>query len=509
VIGDDPTPAGAFGVEAIAMTMRFGVFTALDNVELKVKPGSFHALLGENGAGKSTLVKCIMGYYRPTEGDVLIGERERAISNPRDAHALGLGMVYQHFTLVPAMTVAENLVLARDDVPAVVNWAKEKQELEAFLSRMPFRVPLDAKVSDISAGERQKCEILKQLYLKRRFLILDEPTSVLTPGEADEVLGMLRGMVEAGELTILMITHKFREVMAFADEVTILRRGKLAGRGKVTQLTPDDMARMMIGAEQLTVQPSRTGEAGVVRLEVDKLVARDDAGGMAVHELSLSVRAGEIVGIAGVSGNGQRQLVEVLAGQREAESGAIRVSGEAYSASREEMRRHKMSLLPEEPLKNACVGGMSVADNIALREFDRAPFASGGWWLNRAAFRRDATRKINRYKIKTRTPDTPISALSGGNVQRAVLARELGHDVEVLVAANPCFGLDFAAVAQIHAEIMTARNRGAAVLLVSEDLDELLELSDRLVVMFHGRLVYETRAGEADLTEIGRHMAGH
>jgi simple sugar transport system ATP-binding protein len=265
----------------------------------------------------------------------------------------------------------------------------------------------------------------------------------------------------------------------------------------------------MIGAEQLTVQPVRSGEAGAIRLELDKIFARDDAGGVAVHDLSLSVRSGEIVGIAGVSGNGQRQLVEVLAGQREAERGEIRVAGEAYHARREEMRRHKMSLLPEEPLKNACVGGMSVADNIALREFDRAPFASGGWWLNRAAFRADATRKINRYKIKTRTPETPIAALSGGNVQRAVLARELGHDVEVLVAANPCFGLDFAAVAQIHAEIMAARNRGAAVLLVSEDLDELLELSDRLVVMFHGRLTYETRAGEADLTEIGRHMAGH
>ena len=203
------------------------------------------------------------------------------------------------------------------------------------------------------------------------------------------------------------------------------------------------------------------------------------------------------------------QLVEVLAGQRAAESGEVRVAGIAYHASREEMRRHKMSLLPEEPLKNACVGGMSVADNIAFREFDRSPFASGGWWLNRAAFRDDAETKIAQYKIKTRGPDTPIAALSGGNVQRAVLARELGGDVEVLIAANPCFGLDFAAVAQIHAEIMAARNRGAAVLLVSEDLDELLELSDRLVVMFHGQLVYEARASEADLTEIGRHMAGH
>src|SRR3982074_3226492 len=198
IIGEVPHPAGAFGVYALALTMRFGEFLALDKVELKVRPGSFHALLGENGAGKSTLVKCIMGYYHPTAGDTLVGGREQAISNPKDAHALGLGMVYQHFTLVPAMTVAENLVLARDNVPAIVDWPKEKKELEAFLARMPFKVPLNARVSDISAGERQKCEILKQLYLKRRFLILDEPTSVLTPGEADEVLGMLRAMVVNG-----------------------------------------------------------------------------------------------------------------------------------------------------------------------------------------------------------------------------------------------------------------------------------------------------------------------
>src|ERR1700761_7807070 len=473
------------------MTMRFGDFLALDKVELKVRPGTFHALLGENGAGKSTLVKCIMGYYRATEGDILVGGREQAIANPKDAHARGLGMVYQHFTRVPAMTVAENLVLARDDVPAIVDWAKEKKELEAFLGRMPFKVPLDARVSDISAGERQKCEILKQLYLKRRFLILDEPTSVLTPAEADEVLGMLRQMVVAGELTILMITHKFREVMAFADEVTILRRGKLAGQGRVADLTPDAMARTMIGAEELTVQPARTGEAGQARLQLDKVNALDDAGAVAVHDVSLSVRGGEIVGVAGVSGNGQRQLIEVLAGQRDAESGKIFLQGEQYHATRAEMRHNHLSVLPEEPLKNACVARMSVADNLAFREFDRAPFASGGWWLNRAQFHQDALRKIERYKIKTRSDDTPIGELSGGNVQRTVLARELAGEVDILVAANPCFGLDFAAVAQIHAEIMAARNRGAAVLLVSEDLDELLELADRVVVMFNGAIVYE------------------
>jgi general nucleoside transport system ATP-binding protein len=504
-----PVPDRGLAVEVLSMTKRFGEFTALDQVSLKVPAGSFHALLGENGAGKSTLVKCIMGYYTPDAGEVMVDDRQQAIDNPRAAHLLGLGMVYQHFTSVPAMTVTENFVLARPHVPSMVDWRKETAELEAFLDRMPFRVPLGAKVSAISAGERQKCEILKQLYLNRRFLILDEPTSVLTPGEADEVLGMLREMVRRNELTILMITHKFREVMAFADEVTILRRGRLAGQGRVAELTPDAMAGMMIGAQELTKSPARVGAFGAPRLELERLSALDDAGQSAVHEVSLAVKGGEIVGIAGVSGNGQRQLVEVLAGQREASGGEVRIHGERYLATREEMRRHKLSCLPEEPLKNACVARMSVADNLAFREFDRAPFAAGGWWLKGSQFRAQAERKIASYHIKTRSPESPMSDLSGGNVQRTVLARELGGEVDVMIAANPCFGLDFAAVAQIHAEIVAVRNRGAAVLLVSEDLDELLELADRIVVIFHGRLVYEARASEADLIEIGRHMAGH
>jgi simple sugar transport system ATP-binding protein len=268
------------------------------------------------------------------------------------------------------------------------------------------------------------------------------------------------------------------------------------------------MARAMIGAEQLAVQPARSGAFGPTRLDIAALTARDDAGQPAVRELSLAIRGGEIVGVAGVSGNGQRQLIEVLAGQREADAGVIRLDGEPFHATREETRRSRLSVLPEEPLRNACVARMSVADNLAFRTFDRAPFARGGW-LDRGAFHDNATRKIARYKIKTRSDETPIGELSGGNVQRAVLARELAGEVDTLIAANPCFGLDFAAVAQIHAEIMAARNRGAAVLLVSEDLDELLELSDRIVVMFAGQLVYEAAAGAADLTEIGRHMAGH
>ncbi len=501
--------AGAFGIEVVSMTKRFGGFVALEDVSLKIQSGSFHALLGENGAGKSTLVKCIMGYYRPDDGQVIVGDREQTIANPRAAHALGLGMVYQHFTLVPAMTVAENLVMSRAEPPLVIDWRAERRTLAAFLANMPFKVPLDAKVSALSAGERQKCEILKQLYLDRRFLILDEPTSVLTPQEADEVLGLLRAMVGRGDITVLMITHKFREVMAFADRVTILRHGRVVGGGPIADLAPDDMARAMIGAEELAAQPSRLDRSGPRRLEICDLQVSDDAGQTAVRDFSLAVQGGEIVGVAGVSGNGQHELVEVLAGQREADAGEIRIGGEAFHATRGEMRRHKVSCLPDEPLRNACVGKMSVGENLAFRSFDRPPFAIGGTWLRPSKMRTEAERRIAQYRIRTRSPDTPLAALSGGNVQRAVLARELDGGAEVMIATNPCFGLDFSAVAQIHAEIIAARNRGAAVLLVSSDLDEILEIADRLVVMFNGRLVHQARVADADLTEIGRHMAGH
>jgi general nucleoside transport system ATP-binding protein len=252
IIGETPMPGGPLGVDAVAMTMRFGEFVALDNVQLKVRPGSFHALLGENGAGKSTLVKCIMGYYHPTEGDVLVGGREQAIANPKDAHALGLGMVYQHFTLVPAMTVAENLVLARDDVPSIVNWSREKQELEAFLARMPFKVPLNARVSDISAGERQKCEILKQLYLKRRFLILDEPTSVLTPAETSELFDVTRRLAAAGT-SVLLISHKIAEVLSVATRIVVMRRGRVVADG--SGMSAEELAEKMIDVGRALARP--------------------------------------------------------------------------------------------------------------------------------------------------------------------------------------------------------------------------------------------------------------
>jgi ABC-type uncharacterized transport system ATPase subunit len=500
----------ALEVEVSGMTKRFGAFTALDDVSMRVAAGSFHALLGENGAGKSTLVKCLVGFYAPSAGQISVDGRERTIESPHDSHALGIGMVYQHFTLVPSMTAAENLVMSRTDVPAIINWRRERARLAAFMETVPFKVPLDKHVSQLAAGEKQKLEILKQIYLERRFMILDEPTSVLTPSEADEVLGMLRDMTRAGQVTILMITHKFREVMAFADAASVLRRGKLTGEGRIADLNPAKLAEMMVGSREIPqAHGTKSGTAaGEPRLSIRNLMVEDDTGLPAVENFSLDVRPGEIVGIAGVSGNGQRELVEALIGQRTPVAGSIQVGGKPYAASRGEIRYHRAFSLPEEPLRNACVPGMSVAENMALRNFDQAPLASG-IWLHGGAIREQAQRWIGAFKVKTQGADAPIATLSGGNVQRAVLARELSESVSVLIVANPVFGLDFAAVAEIHDRILAARNAGAAVLLVSEDLDELLELSDRLLVIFDGRIVYDAPTAQADIAVIGSSMAGH
>jgi simple sugar transport system ATP-binding protein len=497
-------------IEMIGVSKRFGPLVALDDISMTVHPGSFHALLGGNGAGKSTLVKCLMGYYLATEGKFLIDGQETTIKTTRDARQHGIGMVYQHFTLVPNMTVAENLVLSRDDVPAIINWKHEIAELRKFMKTTPFFIPLEAPVRTLAAGQKQKLEIVKQLYLKTRVMILDEPTSVLTPQEADEVLAMVHHLTRQNKLSVLIITHKFREVIAFADECTILRQGKFAGAGRIKTLTAHQMAEMMIGSEQTTKLAARAEVADrTPKLKVRKVCANDDLGLPALKHIDLTVHAGEIVGIAGVSGNGQSRLVEVLAGQRPLTGGDIVVNGHRYHAQRHEIRRHKLYILPEEPLRNACVPGMSVGHNLSFRGYDERHHTVGLWFLNARALRRKARELIQRYRVKTPSTETPIRNLSGGNVQRAVLARELSGGVNVLIAANPCFGLDFAAVADIRAQIIDARNRGAAVLLVSEDLDEIFELSDRIVVMFHGELVYETPAAEADIRVIGRHMAGH
>ena len=492
------------------MTMQFGDFKALDNVNINIKAGTFHALLGENGAGKSTLVKCIMGFYHATSGDVLVNKKEVKLLDPKDAQMLGLGMVYQHFTLVPSLTAAENLIISRADAPTIIDWKTESKKLQDFLEKMPFKVPLDQPVSQLAAGEKQKLEILKQLYLGSRFLILDEPTSVLTPSEASEVLTHVKSLTEAGEISVLMITHKFREVTDFADEVTVLRRGQQAGNGLVADLTHDDMALMMVGQASKNKTVERQNTTGDIILDLTSVTAPDRSGTKKIFIDHLNVKVGEIVGIAGVSGNGQTELIEILTGQRPHDAGHIKVQGETYSATRNEARKHRVRYLPEEPLQNASAGKMSVAENLAFRNFDD-PLEGNKrpqFWKNNTKINAHAEKMIAEFNIKTTSAHSPIEALSGGNIQRAVLARELTGDIDLLIISNPCFGLDFSAVAAIRERIIKARNGGVAILLLSEDLDEILELSDRILVMSDGTITYETDAASANISEIGFHMAG-
>lgn len=548
-----PTPPHALGFEAIGLTKRFGSFTALDTVSLSVRPGTVHALLGENGAGKSTLVKCLAGYHRADDGALLVDGREQDIRSPADARALGIGMVYQHFTVVPGMTVAENLLLARGRLPAIVPWKRVRAELQDFMATAPFRLDLNAKPQQLSAGEKQKLEILKQLFLRPRLLVLDEPTSVLTPQEADEVLGALQDRARSGACTVVLITHKFREVTAFADGVTVLRRGRLVGSLAAAGVATGVLADMMVsdavgpdavgpdgansavvtrppggaerpdlsapawpsvsasvsGSRSTSVLPEEesTPAPGAVRLAVCGLRVAGDRGDTAVDGLNLEVRAGEIVGVAGVSGNGQRELMQALVGQRDRLDGQVLVDGRPFSATRAQNRALRVRSLPEEPLHTACVPGMSVAENMALRRFDEAPFAWAGW-RRRGAVRQRARELVQAFRVRTRSEQTPIGALSGGNVQRAVLARELSDDASLLLVSNPSFGLDFTAVAEVHQRLREARARGAGVLMVGEDLDELLTLADRILVMSHGRIVHICRAQDGDRLEIGRHMGG-
>jgi simple sugar transport system ATP-binding protein len=502
-------PPNAMRLETIGLTKRFGDFVALDDVSITIQPGTVHALLGENGAGKSTLVKCLSGYHAADDGALVLDQREQTLASPTDARRLGIGMVYQHFTVVPGMTVAENLLLATGDLPALIRWPRVRAELAAFMQSTPFQLDLDARPVDLSAGQKQKLEILKQMRLRPRLLILDEPTSVLTPQEADEVLGALRLRAHAGACSIILITHKFREVLAYADEVSVLRRGRHVGSAPVSTVTQASLAQQMVGeAVSATLPIERVATpAGTARLSVTKLHVNGDRGTPALQGLTLDVAAGEIVGVAGVSGNGQRELMQALTGQRRIMGGTISVGGRPFVATRTQNRELGVRSLPEEPLLNACVPDMSVADNLSLRTFDEAPCAWLGWRQPRA-LRTLATAAIAAFGVRTRGPEESIRQLSGGNIQRVVLARELSGRADLLLVSNPTFGLDFSATRDIHRRLLEARNEGSAVLLISEDLDELMLLADRIAVISAGQIVFTCPAAGADRQALGAAMGG-
>ncbi len=502
-------PSEGLGLEILGLAKQFGAFRALDDVSINIAPGSFHALLGENGAGKSTLVKCLVGFHKPDGGQILVDNREITIASPKDADRAGIGMVYQHFTLVPSMTVVENLVVSSETLPGLINWRRERERLKGLVEALPFAVDLDAKCVHLSAGEKQKVEIVKQLYLRRRLLILDEPTSVLTPAEASQVLGHIRDLTRGGGLTAIMITHKFAEVTAFADTVSVLRRGRCVSHGRVEELSVAELSEAMVGApvaEPTNVRAPSKRQQTELRLSLRDLSVSGDHRPLAVRDLGLDIHEGEIVGIAGVAGNGQKELMEALMGQR-GHSGTMTVNGEPFHGTRAEIARHQIYGLPQEPLKNASVPDLTLAENMALRNYDQAPLRRG-IFLDRSAMARQAEGFIEKFRVKASGLDAKMATLSGGNVQRAVLARELSHPVRVLIASNPTFGLDFVACQETYVRILQCRDEGAGVLLISEDLDELLHLVDRIVVMSEGRIVHSVAAAMADKAELGRYMAG-
>ncbi len=380
-------------VEVLEVSKRFGAVRALDGVSLTVRPGSFHAIIGENGAGKSTVAKCMLGVYSPDSGEVRVDGV--SITGPAQARHLGVGMVFQQFKLIPSLTVAENLLVAREDLPAFPQWRALRAGLRRFLETSPFTVDLGAKVAHLSAGQKQKVEILKQLYLETKILILDEPTSVLTPAESEEVMTAVSALVKEGSLSVVLISHRFPEVMNFADEVTVMRGGRVVTSLPVKQTNPAQLAEYMMGQSRPPQPLTKTSfPAGGAALEIDHLVVQGDTGLVAVDRVNLRVSPGEILGVAGVSGNGQRELVQAIAGQRSIDSGSIRAFGKAFHPNRSSIRKTKFFTIPEEPLQNATVPAMSVAENLALRRFDQPPVARGRWFLNRAAMREAALAVI-------------------------------------------------------------------------------------------------------------------
>ncbi|AML50440.1 ABC transporter ATP-binding protein [Falsihalocynthiibacter arcticus] len=497
-------------IEAVALSKSFGGFKALSNVTMRVKAGSFHALLGENGAGKSTLVKCMMGYHSPDEGDLLIDGRRGEISSPRVAQSFGLGMVYQNFTLVPSLTGIENLLITRNDSALIIDWTKERARVDAVMETMPFRVPLDRPVSDLASGEKQKLEILKQLYLGTRFLILDEPTSVLTPDEADEVLGVVRELTQSGRMTALIISHRFREVMGYTDAVTVLRHGALVGHRKTSETCEAELGQMMVGTSFLEVahvaRPKPAVKTPVLSVRNLRVTTKGQPDRLNID--ALDVNAGEILGIAGISGNGQRELFECIAGQQPDHHGTISVSGQPFRPTRKSLRSLGVRFLPEEPLHNSAVAEMSLVDNLSFSSFEWTRKTELRFFPSRRELRRKARRLVTEFGIKARSLDAPVGELSGGNVQRMALARELSQSARLLVVANPCFGLDFVAAHDIRRRLTLARNEGAAILLISEDLDELLEISDELAVLYEGQLVRCDLTEENARDRIGQLMAG-
>jgi len=494
-------------VEMRGIRKSFPGVTACDGVDLRLGRGEVLALLGENGAGKSTLMNVLAGLYRPDEGEIRIGGKPVEIRSPRDSAAHGVGMVHQNFMLVDTMTVAENVVLGMAGLPLVPDMAEVKRSVLELAEKYGLRVDPDAYVWQLSVGEQQRVEILKQLYRKAEILVLDEPTAVLTPQESEELNVVVQRMKAEGKSAVF-ITHKMEEVMTFSDRVMVLRKGKVVVEKVTSETSPRDLAKLMVGREVLFRVEKKSFEPGAVILELKDVRALDDRGLPALRDLSLKVRAGEILGIAGVAGNGQRELSEVITGLRPVSSGGISINCvETTNKTPLEIIRSGVSHIPQDRIAVGAVGDMSVASNLAMKGYRDAPISRGVLLLPRRILDL-ARRMIESFRIATPSPETRVKFLSGGNIQKTILAREIESCRSLLVAVYPSRGLDIGATEAVRKELVAQRDAGMAVLLVSEDIEELLSVADTVLVLYEGRAMGTFPSAEADPEELGLLMAG-
>ncbi|WP_310964477.1 ABC transporter ATP-binding protein [Nocardioides terrisoli] len=495
-------------LELRGITKRFGALTANDSIDLVVNPGEIHALLGENGAGKSTLMNVLYGLYEPDEGQILVDDEPVTFSGPGDAMAAGIGMVHQHFMLIPVFTVAENVELGNERTSrfGFLDRRRARRSVEEVSERYGLKVPTDALVQDLPVGVQQRVEIIKALVRNAKVLILDEPTAVLTPQETDDLMEVMRTLKEAGT-SIVFITHKLREVRAVADRITVIRRGKVIGEASPTA-SAAELASMMVGRPvKLNIDKEPAQPAGEV-VRADEIRIVDDVGQVLVDDVSFSVRGGEIYALAGVQGNGQTELTEALIGLRALESGKISIAGrDVTKASTDAILDSGVGYVPEDRLHDGLVSSFSVAENLVLDLYDNAPYARGVN-LDLKRIRSNAEERVAEYDVRTSSIDHAASTLSGGNQQKVVLARELSRPLKLLVVAQPTRGLDVGSMEFVHRRIVAERDSGAAVILVSSELDEVLGLADRIGVMYRGRIIGEVPGG-TDAGTVGLLMAGN
>ncbi|MFA6504563.1 MAG: ABC transporter ATP-binding protein [Treponemataceae bacterium] len=499
----------AYIIEMLDIVKTFPGIRANDGVTLEVEKGAVHALLGENGAGKSTLMSILFGLYRPEAGIIKVRGEEVSISDPNVANRLGIGMVHQHFKLVHNFTVTENIVLGLEPHKGPLLDIKTAEERVADLSKK-YALDVDPRsvIEDISVGMQQRVEILKMLYRDAEILIFDEPTAVLTPHEIHELMGIMRRLVEEGK-TILLITHKLKEIKAVADVCTVLRRGKLIGTVKVSETSEERMAEMMVGREVSFTVDKTPAIPGEVLLEIEGLSVKNSKGLLCVRNLSLKVRRGEILGLCGVDGNGQTELVHALTGLAKIESGRILLKGRDISRLTVKRRTTAgLGHIPEDRQRYGLVLDFRLDENLVVHAYGKPPFSHFGV-LDYRAIKKNADRLIEEFDVRSgEGPSTPARSLSGGNQQKAIVAREIDRSPEVFVVAQPTRGLDVGAIEYIHKRIVEERDKGKAVLLVSLELDEIMDLSDRIAVIFNGEIVGEVDASATDENELSLMMAG-